>query len=287
MHFPAQHSGAEPRGAIMMTKTEDLPLVRIRIHGKSGEVSLIEEPEPSLEEWNHIRTTAFAQLRKAETIIPHELIDLVERFEGRTLVQIFFYKTSDGTGLRFRMEPIDKKPKRDSMHRSAEITAKHKPVQNAEKQNLLTASEALAFFLRIVLRDLKYAEKKRKAAPVRTSNLVPRSVIAEIAMGLLDSCEAAKDAPGPFLHELFRELLNVGTDKHGAPRQLVAQEEAVFAIAQHPTVHTRELARILNVNPSTVSRWRRSSEFQARVKEAAETMRRWDEMRTPANKSSG
>jgi hypothetical protein len=230
-----------------MIKMEDLPLVHIRIHGKSGEVSLIEEPEVSLEEWKRIRDAAFARLRK--TIIPHELVDLVENFGERTLVRIVFYKTSDGAGLQFGIKPTGKR------------------MQDTDESNAITASEALAFFLRVTLRDLKYAEKKRKAAPVRTSNLVPRSVTAEIAMGLLDSCEAAKDAPGPFLTELFRELLNVGTDKHGEPRQFEAQEQAASIVAQYPTVPTRALARVVKVNPSTVSRWRRSSEFQARVEE--------------------
>jgi hypothetical protein len=226
-----------------MIKTEDLPLVRIRIDGESADVSLIEEPGLSLEEWKHVRDAAFAQL-KAKTIIPRELIDLVEDFNGQALVQIVFSKTPDGAGVQFG------------------TTRKRK--QNPDEQNLLTVSEALAWFLRLELRTLKHAEKKRAAAPVRTSNLVPRSVISEIAMDLLDSCT---DAPGPFLNQLVRELLNVGTDKHGEPRQFEAQEQAASIVAQYPTVPTRALARVVKVNPSTVSRWRRSSEFQARVEE--------------------
>jgi hypothetical protein len=228
-----------------MIKPEDLPLVGIKIRGKSGEISLIEEPGLSLEEWKHVRDAAFAQL-KAKTIIPRELIDLVEGFKGRALVQIVFSKTPDGAGLQFGIKPTGKRK------------------QNTDEQNLLTASEALAWFLRLELRTLKHAEKKREAAPVRTSNLVPRSVISEIAMDLLDNCT---DAPGPFLNQLFRELLNVGTDKHGEPRQFEAQEQAASIVSQYPTVPTRELARVVKVNPSTVSRWRRSSEFQARVEE--------------------
>jgi hypothetical protein len=248
-----------------MMKTEDLPLVCIRIDGQSGEVSLIEERGLSPDEWKQNRDAAFAQLRKAETIIPHDLIDLVERFGERGLVQIVFFKTSDGAGLQFGIKPTGTRG------------------QNTDGPNLLTASEALAFFLRVELRNLKYAEKKRKAAPVRTSNLVPRSVIAEIAMGLLDSYGGK---PGPFLTELFRELLNVGSDKHGAPRQLDAQEQAASILAQHPTARTRKLARKLNVNPSTVSRWRRSPEFQAKVEEAVETMRSWNQRATPSSKSN-
>jgi hypothetical protein len=229
-----------------MIKTEDLPLVRIRISDESADVSVIEEPRLSLEEWKHVRDAAFAQLRKAVTIIPRELIDLVEGFDRRTLVQVVFSKTPDEAGLQFGIKRTGKRK------------------QNTDEQNALTASEALAYFLRTELRNLKYAEKKRKAAPVRRSKLVPRSVISEIAMDLLDSCT---DAPGPFLNQLVRELLNVGTDKHGEPRQFEAQEQAASIVAQYPTVPTRALARVVKVNPSTVSRWRRSSEFQARVEE--------------------
>jgi hypothetical protein len=229
-----------------MIKTEDLPLLRIRIRGESGEVSFKEEQrELSLEEWNHNRTAAFAQVRKAGTIIPHELLDLVEQLNYQALVQTVFYETSGGAGLRPRIKPTQKS---------------------------LTASEALAFFLRIDLRQLKYAEKQHKAAPARTLKLVPRSVIAEIAMDLLENCVAANRAPGPFLNELLRELLNIEGYKHGASRQWEAQEQAAFIIAQYPAVHTRELARIVKVNPSTVSRWRRSSEFNARVQEVAQTI---------------
>jgi hypothetical protein len=64
-----------------MMKPEDLPVVRIRIQGESAEISLKEDRELSLEEWKHVRDATFAQLRKATTIIPRELIDLVEGFD--------------------------------------------------------------------------------------------------------------------------------------------------------------------------------------------------------------
>src|SRR5262249_28174103 len=237
MHFRAQHGAlspwsgyynAERRGAVMMIKWKERPLVRIRIPGKCAEASLNQECGLSTEEWYHLRKSVFGKLRRAKTIIPHELIDLVDRFERRTLVQVVSSGTSEGAGLQ------------------------------GGKQNLLMASEAMSFFLRMELRNLKSAEKKRKGAPVRASKLVPRSVIAEIAMDLLEGCVAADEGPGPFLIELFRELLNVGTDKHGEPRQFEAQEQAASIVAQYPTVPTRELARVVKVNPSTVSRWRRS-----------------------------
>src|SRR5262249_4779968 len=116
-----------------MIKTEDLPLVRIRISGESADVSLIEEPRLSLEEWKHVRDAVFARLRRAATIIPHELIDLVEGLDGRVLVQVVVSKTPDGAGLQFGIKRTGKRKK------------------NTDEQDLLTASEALAFFLRIEL----------------------------------------------------------------------------------------------------------------------------------------
>jgi hypothetical protein len=80
--------------------------------------------------------------------------------------------------------------------------------------------------------------------------------------------------PGPLLIELFRELLNVESDKHGATRHVGAQEQVAFVIAQDPTVHTRELARMVNVNPSTIFRWQRSSEFKESVERAARSIDR-------------
>jgi hypothetical protein len=76
-------------------------------------------------------------------------------------------------GLRFGVKVAGKTAKRDAAQRLAEIMATHKGMQHDEKK-ALTASEAMAFFLRIFLRELKHAEKNRKAAPVRTEFLKSR-----------------------------------------------------------------------------------------------------------------
>lgn len=268
-----------------MVKIEDPHLVHIDFRGKRAKISL-NEYQLSAEEWNHIRTAAFARLRKTASI-PDELLDLVEHFKERTLVQMFIYKTADGAGLRYGIKAIGKKTsktKQETTRRLAEIIAAHKRTQNDEKKNAMTASEALAFFLRISLRELKHAERTRKAAPVRALKQVPRSLIAEIAMDLLGSCETWNYSPGPSLNALLRELLNVESYKHGTLRHVDAQEKAIFIIAQAPTVHTRELARILEVNASTISRWRRSAGFKERVERTEQWIAslkssgRWSEM---------
>jgi hypothetical protein len=135
------------------------------MRGNRAEVSLEVEHEYSLDEWDHVRTAAFTRLRE-DGFIPNELLDLVEHFKGRTVVQPSFGKTADGAGLTLGIKVPDKKTKKT-------------------RRNELTASEALAFFLRICLRDLKYAVRRGSAAPVRTEKLVPRSVIAWVATDLL------------------------------------------------------------------------------------------------------
>lgn len=229
-----------------MIKTEELPLVCF----KDGKVYL-KEREGSLEEWDHIRTAAFATLRK-DGFIPSELLDLVEGYDERTLVTTYFRKTPDGAGLRPEIRL--KNPKKKLTVRLAEILAERKRIFSSDREKPTTASETLAFFLRILLRQLKYEEKKRNAAPARTLRLVPRSVIAEVAVDLLNSCATWNYPPGSILIELIRELLNIEGHKHEAPRQWDAQEKAAQILAQIPTIPTRELARHVKVNPSTVSR---------------------------------
>jgi hypothetical protein len=153
----------------------------------------------------------------------------------------------------------------------AELFAARERMRSSEQKSL-TASEALAFFLRIILLELKYEEKKRTAAPARTLGPVPRSVIAEAAVDLLGSCALWNYSPGDQLIELIRELLNIEGNKHGLTRNVEAQEQAAFIVAQAPTIPTRELARLVHVDPGTMSRWRKTSEFAAIVRHAAQAI---------------
>jgi hypothetical protein len=116
-------------------------------------------------------------------------------------------------------------------------------------------------------------------------------VIAWVATDLLRSCEIWNYSPGPHLNALIRELLNVDGEKHGATLHVDAQKDASFIIAQDPKVHTRELARRLNVNASTISRWRRSPQFEEKVKQmerriaSLKSSGRWDEMIAAAERT--
>src|SRR5262249_51204849 len=135
-----------------MVKIEDAHKIRLKMRGKRAELSLVEY-EPSLDEWNHVRTAAFARLRQ-EGSIPNELLDLVEHFQERTLVQSFLYKTTDGAGFLIGVKVTRKKTKktrRDIIAKFAELLAAGKRIQ-ADNKKGMTASEHLAVLLRVCLR---------------------------------------------------------------------------------------------------------------------------------------
>jgi hypothetical protein len=75
------------------------------------------------------------------------------------------------------------------------------------------------------------------------------------------------------LNSLMRELLNLEHDRQGMYRDVETQERAAGIVAQALTVRTRELARALHVNASTISRWRRSPEFKQMVERKKEALK--------------
>jgi hypothetical protein len=267
--FCVQHNVARREG-VAVPKVEDPRQIEIELDGQRAKI-IESEYELSTDEWLRRRTEAFARLRKVG-LIPHELLDLVENYGEQTLVELFLSKQEEGylrLGIKLRNESEE-----DAAATRAELMAAYKRLQTDDEGEKLTASEALAFFLRMDLRDLKHAEKNRNAAPVRTLNLVPRSLIAEIAVNLLESCERWTRPPGTLLNSLIRELLNLDQDRHGMPREAEAQVRATWILAQDPTVRTRELARDLHVNASTVSRWRRSPKFKQLVEQKKQALNR-------------
>jgi hypothetical protein len=265
---------AAPQGAIPMPKIENPHHIRIELDGQRAKISQ-GEYELSEDEWYRRRTEAFAQLREKVTGIPDEILELVEHFKGQTIVQPFVYRPGKKVELRFGVKVLGTQEGADKAQRLAEMIAigKRLHAEEAEEKEGMTASEALAFFLRMSLRELKHAEKNRKAAPVRTLGLVPRSLIAEIALDLLGSCETWGHPPGHWLNNLIRELLNLEHDRQGMSRDVETQERAAGVLAQAPSMRTRELARALDVNASTISRWRRSPEFKQMVVRKAEILK--------------
>jgi hypothetical protein len=254
-----------------MPKIEAPHLIQIELCGERAKITQ-SEYELSADEWYRRRTEAFAELRKFG-FIPNDLLDLVDHFKEQTVVQLFVYRPTEKVELRFGVKVAGTQEDGGKSQRFAEIMAARKRMEDDDKKEGMTASEALAFLLRIFLRELKHAERSRKAAPVRSLNLVPRSLIAEIAMDLLGSCETRGHPPGPLLNSLMRELLNLEHDRQGMSRDVETQERAAGIVAQAPTVRTRGLARALHVNASTISRWRRSPEFKQMVERKKEGLK--------------
>jgi hypothetical protein len=183
------------------------------------------------------RAAAFKLLRQ-DGFVPTELIDLVEGYNEEVPVRMMGRKEADGLKLTIK--------------RGGKLT---------KSGNGMRAAEALAFFLRVMLSELKCAEKIRKSAPVRKDKLVPRSAMGTIALDLLHSCQAWNYPPGPYLTGLIRELL----DLDGGVENTLPFESAALMVAQSPNMATQEIGRRLNVNPGTVSRWRRSTRFKKAV----------------------
>ena len=253
-----------------MPKVKDRHHIHVELHGNEAEISQ-PEYELSADEWYRRRTDAFAQLRKFGGI-PEELLQLVENFKEQGLVELFVHRPPNELALRLgvRVLPVSA----DETKRLAEMVAIGKRINEELKENGMTASEALAFVLRMDLRALEHEERERHAAPVRTLNRIPRSLIAEIAMDLLVVARLREYPPGHFLNRLLRELLNLDNDRQGMSRDVEKQELAASIIAQAPKIGTRELARAVQVNASTISRWRRNTDFKKLVEKKADTFKR-------------
>jgi hypothetical protein len=249
-----------------MPKIKDPQPIHIEWQGDRPKI-IENEYKLSAGEWQDRRRDVFAQLRKVG-FIPVELLDLVEECKDQTIVKPFFYRSADKSELQVRVEIDPTLVVGGRAEIYAEELRAYKKIDNKE----ITASEALAFLLRIILRELKEAERTRKAAPVRGLKFVPRSLIAEVAMELVEQCETWGRPPGLCLSNLLRELLNLDRDRQIMSREAQAQRRAVTLIARTPNIGTRELARTLDVYASTVSRWRRSPKFKQMVEEKAKSL---------------
>jgi hypothetical protein len=253
----------------------------VKIGDQNGRPTIVlDDHETTFDEWLHRKRVRCSELRKND-FIPPELIDLVENGEERTLVHLTMTRVLDDScpvsvgGLRLGAKVIGKRVKPDLAERE---------IKTDEHSDAVTASEGLAFHLRILLGKLKHAEKQRRAAPVRKLNLSSRSLIGETALELLESCRDWGYPPGPHLTSLLRELLNLEGAKHGESREFEAREQAISITAQLPDIGPRALAKELSVQASTVSRWRKDPDFKEEVRLKTEWINslkasgRWDEI---------
>ncbi len=136
------------------------------------------------------------------------------------------------------------------------------------------ASEKAALWLRKELRQLLDLEKKG-TAPVRRGAALSPLVIGDIAMTMI---EAAPFKPGPNLICLLKELLDVGRHRKSLAKKRTPELEKALVLEAHyklegRQIGVRELARLVGVNASTVTAWRKSNQYKALVREATSRIR--------------
>jgi hypothetical protein len=249
-----------------MIRTDDLRLMQLKqTEDGSFEVALPESPD----DWAYRRAAALNVVRQRNQI-PDVLLNLVlEELKEQTPVRLKLRKMPDSywkVEAEVVETEIDPSGERASMSR--ELGEPMPARMGWELENLMPASEALAFLLRIELRYLKYAERRSSAKARSSPHLIPRSTISDIALDLLQRSQW-NYPPGDALVDLFRELLNLENPKQQYPRRLDAQECAAKMLAQSPQIGVSELAKAVRVNKSSISRWIKRSDFQAMVKRAA------------------
>jgi hypothetical protein len=124
--------------------------------------------------------------------------------------------------------------------------------------------EPFALWLSQELQLLREGHARVGAAPVRTGKALSRIEIADLAITMLECLVV-----GDNLLCLFQELLNV--DRHRqdlatSDRNMksAAEIEAQFNLQGHPC-GVQQLARLVSVRPSSVTRWRRSDKYRKAV----------------------
>jgi hypothetical protein len=129
------------------------------------------------------------------------------------------------------------------------------------------SKERVVRWLRGELEKLRTAERRVGEAPVLRGAGLSRLTIADFAMTMVQFLE---EAPGENLICLLQELLDV--DRHRKalaelPGDLFIRAAMAEARArlQGKTYGVRELANLISVDPSTITRWRRSTEYEQEI----------------------
>ena len=239
-------------------------------------------------EWNALRNATFDDLRGRQ--IPENLIDAVrvwrldavvtymdEEGKVRQLPQDLV-KTirawpldaawmDEGEVGRIRMPSVDA-PKTKSKEEMTKLFFRTPDWSDELSLPGQTASDALAQCLRRELRE----PRRAGGAPVRLGKMIARSTISAVAIDMLETHCLVGHTPGPELIELLKELLEADKPKVAGSRKFAARHEAAWVLAQDNRFSTRELARALGVEASSVSRWQRDPRFRGEVQRKRERM---------------
>jgi len=221
----------------------------------------------SLEELNELRESAFSELRNFS--IPEQFIDAVQSYRERSGVKWFTANDEPATYLApgAPLRPVVDPPEKVSPAQVAEYLTKAEDFliarMNSPKKEgdplPSTAGEALSLCL------LSHVLLERdEGAQARAKQVLPRSTIGAVAVDMLESCEVFDYAPGPKLVSLIRSLLDADRPKLAHTRDFEARYKAAWIMAQVEW-SARAIARVVDVNVTTVSRWQKDPAFQKKV----------------------
>jgi hypothetical protein len=214
------------------------------------------EGQPSLEEWHELREAMFDELQKFP--IPRNLIKAVRDFRPHAPVTWLNEKGEAAGPNDASVEPFVGEQPRSAPAELAQCLSDAKPKFDEVTRDSLpkTAGDALAKCLQYHL-----ALVDRETQPVRSKGMLARSVIAGAAMDILENYALLDQPAGPELRTLIRALLKVNKRPLKSSREFSARYNAAWILAQRPSIGTRKLASILEVEPSSVSRWRKDETF--------------------------
>lgn len=132
----------------------------------------------------------------------------------------------------------------------------------------VTVEEAVSFWL---VREAQRT-KTAKGAAVRHGKAVSKALLSWIAFDLLQAHK--QSPPGPWLTKLIFVLLDLTPPSQKDIARYVAREQAARLIATNKLIRSASVAAQVKVDPSNVSRWRKSKQFQGLVRHYNEVLNR-------------
>lgn len=116
--------------------------------------------------------------------------------------------------------------------------------------------EAIAELSSSIATALRARERLGQAAPVRAHGGIPDSEVASFAYRMLRACQRRAIPPPAELVDLFQ--MHLKQDRPPLAGESWALTTARHYRAEHPNAGVNEIARHVNVNKGTVSRWKKA-----------------------------
>ncbi len=206
--------------------------------------------------------------------VPAEFIDAAEAFRMNDKVTWFRERdatTGERVGINFELTAIP-------TNLPARAVASAAYARSIKLEAVTTVSEALANALMFRLLDV-FDEKGN--APVRAKGLLSHRSLSDIAVDLLDCCNALSTPPGPQLITLIESLLGAWKPRLKSSRQFDARQQAIRIEAKQSGLSTRALADKVGVHGTTVMRWRKDPNYQKAVQERRQRVTRQKDKNVP------